>query len=135
MTAYDDRLTGHDTEDSLMDAAREIVEELAQDHYEACYDGSQCAMCAEDTPISKEWGPWLGKANQVDDLIEAVEGRLEALGEDPWWVSSELSGYYIDQFHAAAVDPAECAVCTGKIVEEDEGCGHESAGRPCPARE
>lgn len=131
---YDDRLADHDSIDDLIDAADEIVREMAGQHYDECYDECLCGMCADDTPISGEWGPWMGKKREYDGLVEAVEGRLRARGEPPHWVASHLSGLYLEAFTAAAVDPEDCAVCTREIVGDDGGCGHTMHGYDCPVR-
>lgn len=131
---FDDRLDGADApddQDELMDVAEAIAEELAEQHYGECYGEGVCGACITDTPLSLEWGPWMGKAQTFDALIEAAEDRMDALGEDSHWVRRHLTGRYFDHFHAQAVDPEDCAVCTGEIVGDD-GCGHVMAGRTCP---
>lgn len=132
---YDQRLTGHETQKTLLDSAEEIIEELAAEHYEKCYDADLCRACAEDTPISGEWGPWMGLKTQYDDAIEAIRHHLEELDPDErgGWVDGEFSGVYFEAFAEAAVDPTECVVCTHEIIEADEACGHEQIGETCPA--
>lgn len=133
---YDDRLTGHDTIEDLLAAADEIATELAFEHYESCYDSDLCGACTEDTPISGEWGPWMGKKRKFDRLVSAVEERVAEIDpdDDGLWVQADLSGTYLDAFRAAGVDPEDCAVCTHQIVSEGEECGHERYGEVCPAR-
>lgn len=132
---YDDRLDGHDTVDSLMDTAETIVEELAEQHFEECYRDEVCSMCADDTPLSKTNGQWIGKAADVDDLEAAVEDRVAALGDDPHWVAAHLSGRYFETFREQGAPPEECVICTAEIVSEDDDCGHELVGQTCPVRE
>lgn len=130
---YDDRLRDHDSVESLMQTAEAIAEELAEDHFAECYDGELCGACSEDTPISGEWGPWLGKKTEFDGLVSCVEDRVRAIqGGEAYWVTGELSGTYLEAFRAAAVDPAECVVCTRQIIEDAEECGHERYGEDCP---
>lgn len=132
---YDERLKDHDDPESLYDTADDIAAEMAEQHCEECYDHSICSACIRDTPLSREWGPWAGKANELDALADAVEERMRDMGEDPYWVRPGLAGTYIDTFRAAGVDPEDCDICNSVIVGEDEGCGHRMNGEPCPAGE
>jgi hypothetical protein len=131
-TDYDDRLTGHDTVDSLMDAAEAIAEELAIDHHDRCYGDTSCAMCADDTPLSGAVGGWLGMKSDFDDFCEAVRERVQRIdpSDEAFWVDGELSGTYLEGFDEAAVDPADCEVCN--MDDEYVDCGHIRFGEECP---
>lgn len=130
---YDDRLIEPITVDGLMDVAKEIAIEAGAEHYDHCYHGDVCGMCVEDTPLSKENAAWMGLATSFDDFAEDVEERVRGFDEDEHWVRGELSEQYLMAFRDAACEPADCVLCTKQIIGEDEECGHERNGEPCPA--
>lgn len=143
---YEDRLNDHESVEELIGTAKKRAEEMAADHFERCYDGTQCAACAEETPIDVAWGPWFGMAVEFTEFTEAVEAEVmaldgslteynEALDEHLYWVYGDLAGVYFEAFNEAATNPEDCLVCTREIVATpDPMCGHERDGEDCPAR-
>ena len=130
----EDRLSDHDTTDSLWNEIEDLISELYTSHYERLYEGDVCETCLRDIPMDERWGPMSDMADEVEMLAERAQERFDELGDGDEEIKPAVRGQYIDSYHEQAVEPADCAVCTAEIVAEDVPCGHWMEYETCPVR-
>jgi hypothetical protein len=129
------RLSGHDTTDSLRDEIEAIVEEMVNKHYEQIYEGDVCESCHRmDYVPDQLWGPLSDMYAEVEELATFADEILGEFDGETHSLKPEIRGTYFDFFYERSVGPADCAVCTAEVVDEDILCGHWEKQETCPVR-
>lgn len=111
-----------------------VVADIAERHAPTGEHGhGVCAACRQTTPLAMDTARDVSKANEVKEIIHVAEDAVEALGEDPYWVNTELSTVYTDAYYDACADPEKCNLCK-EAKHGDFKCAHELAGETCPLK-